>query len=92
MKAYEEVSAALEQHSGDEASLSSALARQSALSAEVEKLGGWDYDYSRVGEPGICFDNELCFRAWQNGYRVGYSFVPFKGAPGTMCPFLMRSM
>lgn len=47
-----------------------------------EKLGGWDYSFSRAGEPGICFDNELCLRAWLNGYQVGYSFVPFKGSPG----------
>ena len=47
-----------------------------------EQLGGWDYSFSGVGEPGICFDNELCLRAWLNGYRVGYSFVPFKGPPG----------
>lgn len=47
-----------------------------------EALGGWDYSFSGVGEPGICFDNELCLRAWINGYQVGYSFVPFKGPPG----------
>jgi glycosyltransferase involved in cell wall biosynthesis len=47
-----------------------------------EALEGWDYSFSRVGEPGICFDNELCLRAWMNGYQVGYSFVPFKGPPG----------
>lgn len=47
-----------------------------------EALGGWDYSFSAVGEPGICFDSELCLRAWINGYQVGYSFVPFKGAPG----------
>lgn len=47
-----------------------------------EALGGWDYSFSHVGEPGICFDNELCLRAWINGYQVGYSFVPFKGPPG----------
>jgi len=47
-----------------------------------EALGGWDYSFSRAGEPGICFDNELCLRAWLNGYQVGYSFVPFKGPPG----------
>lgn len=45
-------------------------------------LGGWDCSFSRVGEPGICFDNELCLRAWINGYQVGYSFVPFKGPAG----------
>ena len=47
-----------------------------------EALGGWDYSFSEVGEPGICFDNELCLRAWMNDYQVGYSFVPFKGPAG----------
>ena len=47
-----------------------------------ETLGGWDYTLSLAGEPGICFDNELCLRAWINGYQVGYAFVPFKGPPG----------
>jgi len=47
-----------------------------------ESLGGWDYAFSDVGEPGICFDDELCLRAWMNGYQVGYSFVPFKGPAG----------
>jgi glycosyltransferase involved in cell wall biosynthesis len=47
-----------------------------------EALGGWDYSFSEAGEPGICFDSELCLRAWMRGYHVGYSFVPFKGPPG----------
>jgi glycosyltransferase involved in cell wall biosynthesis len=47
-----------------------------------ESLGGWEYSFSEPGEPGICFDNELCLRAWMNGYQVGYSFVPFKGPAG----------
>jgi hypothetical protein len=47
-----------------------------------EALGGWNYSFSRIGEPGICFDSELCLRAWIHGYQVGYSFVPFKGPPG----------
>ncbi|MGI8763758.1 MAG: glycosyltransferase family 2 protein, partial [Ilumatobacteraceae bacterium] len=47
-----------------------------------EKLGGWDHSFSAPGEPGICFESELCLRAWTNGYRVGYRFVPFKGPPG----------
>jgi hypothetical protein len=47
-----------------------------------EALGGWEYSFSEVGEPGIGFDNELCLRAWMNGYQVGYSFVPFKGPSG----------
>lgn len=47
-----------------------------------EALGGWDPSFSGVGEPGICFDNEFCLRAWMGGYQVGYRFVPFKGPPG----------
>jgi glycosyltransferase involved in cell wall biosynthesis len=47
-----------------------------------EALGGWEYSFSEVGEPGICFDNELCLRAWMNDYQVGYRFVPFKGPAG----------
>jgi glycosyltransferase involved in cell wall biosynthesis len=47
-----------------------------------EALGGWEYSFSEVGEPGIGFDNELCLRAWMNNYQVGYSFVPFKGPSG----------
>lgn len=47
-----------------------------------EELGGWEYSFSKPGEPGICFDSELCLRAWVNGYQVGYSFSPFKGPPG----------
>lgn len=47
-----------------------------------EALGGWDYSFSAVGEPGIGFECELCLRAWLNGYQVGYSFIPFKGPPG----------
>jgi glycosyltransferase involved in cell wall biosynthesis len=44
-----------------------------------EVLGGWDFSFSGAGEPGICFDSELCLRAWVKGYQVGYRFVPFKG-------------
>jgi hypothetical protein len=47
-----------------------------------ELLGGWEYSFSKVGEPGICADNELCLRAWMHGYQVGYRFVPFKGPSG----------
>ena len=51
---------------------------------DYESLGGWEYSFSEVGEPGICFDNELCLRAWMNGCQVGYSFVPFRGRPDTI--------
>jgi glycosyltransferase involved in cell wall biosynthesis len=50
--------------------------------AYYEALGGWDYAFSGVGEPGICFESELCLRAWLAGYQVGYRFVPFKGPAG----------
>ncbi len=50
--------------------------------SHYETLGGWDLGFSAVGEPGICFDSELCLRAWLGGFEVGYSFVPFKGPPG----------
>lgn len=46
-----------------------------------EELGGWDFSLSKVGEPGIGFDSELCLRAWVKGYEVGYQFAPFKGPP-----------
>lgn len=46
-----------------------------------EDLGGWDFSLSGAGEPGICFDSELCLRAWLHGLQVGYRFVPFKGPP-----------
>ena len=47
-----------------------------------EQLGGWDHSFSAPGEPGICFESEFCLRAWLNGFRVGYLFVPFKGPAG----------
>ncbi|CAN5444264.1 MAG: hypothetical protein ACR2HP_04995 [Ilumatobacteraceae bacterium] len=49
-------------------------------------MGGWDHSFSAPGEPGICFESEFCLRAWTNGYRVGYRFVPFKGPPGHYGP------
>jgi glycosyltransferase involved in cell wall biosynthesis len=52
-------------------------------SQHYESLGGWDPSFSAVGEPGICFDNELCLRAWMEGFQVGYHFVPFKGPAGS---------
>ena len=47
-----------------------------------ESLGGWDHSFSAPGDPGICFESELCLRAWTQGYRVGYRFVPLKGPAG----------
>lgn len=50
--------------------------------SHYEGLGGWNLAFSGVGEPGICFDSELCLRAWLRGFEVGYSFAPFKGPAG----------
>jgi glycosyltransferase involved in cell wall biosynthesis len=50
--------------------------------SSYEDLGGWDHTFSAPGDPGICFDSELCLRAWTKGYRVGYSFTPLKGPAG----------
>jgi glycosyltransferase involved in cell wall biosynthesis len=47
-----------------------------------EALGGWEYSFSQVGEPGIGYDNELCLRAWLSDYQVGYTFFPFRGPAG----------
>ena len=48
--------------------------------AHYTAMGGWDFSFSEVGEPGIGFDSELCLRAWLNGFQVGYMFAPIKGA------------
>lgn len=50
--------------------------------AAYQQLDGWDRSFSAPGEPGICFESEFCLRAWVNGFRVGYRFVPFKGPAG----------
>jgi len=34
-------------------------------------IGGFDYSYSKPGDPGIVFDHELCLKAWLNGWQVG---------------------
>ncbi|KNC46929.1 tRNA (5-methylaminomethyl-2-thiouridylate)-methyltransferase [Thecamonas trahens ATCC 50062] len=37
-----------------------------------ERLGGVDETYSPPGESGIFSDVDLCYRAWQSGWRVGH--------------------
>lgn len=44
-------------------------------------IGGFDFNFSEPGEPGIGFDSEFCLRAWREGYQVGYRFTPLKGPP-----------
>jgi len=43
-----------------------------------QKLGGFDYSFSKPGDSGIHYDYEICFRAWLKGYYVGlYYHEPF---------------
>lgn len=42
-------------------------------------LGGFDLMFSKPGSPGICFESELCYRAWERGYQVGLTDLPVKG-------------
>jgi hypothetical protein len=41
-------------------------------------LGGFDLTFSRPGSPGICFESELCYRAWRRGYQVALTELPVK--------------
>ncbi len=50
------------------------LVRKSAYT----DLGGFDLRFSKPGSPGICFESELCYRAWQRGYQVGLTDLPVK--------------
>jgi glycosyltransferase involved in cell wall biosynthesis len=42
------------------------------------ELGGFDPMFSEPGAPGICFESELCYRAWRHGYQVGLADLPVK--------------
>ena len=39
-------------------------------------LGGFDASLSNPGEPGICLDQDICFKAWLGGYHVGLFEAP----------------
>ena len=43
-----------------------------------EELGGFDLRFSDVGEPGITFESEFCYRAWHCGYQVALTDIPVK--------------
>lgn len=45
------------------------------------ELGGFDPTFSKPGSPGICFESELCYRAWKRGYQVGLIDLPAKARP-----------
>jgi hypothetical protein len=42
------------------------------------ELGGFDLAFSKPGSPGICFESELCYRAWRRGYQVALTDLPVK--------------
>ena len=42
------------------------------------ELGGFDLRFSDPGAPGICFESEFCYRAWESGYQVGLTDLPVK--------------
>jgi glycosyltransferase involved in cell wall biosynthesis len=46
------------------------------------ELGGFDPRFSPPGEPGITFEAEYCYRAWQHGYEVALTDIPVKLATG----------
>lgn len=48
-----------------------------------EELGGFDLRFSPPGEPGITFEAEYCYRAWQAGYQVALTDIPVKLETGT---------
>ena len=49
-----------------------------------EELGGFDLRFSPPGEPGITFEAEYCYRAWQHGYQVALTDIPVKLETGTV--------
>jgi len=54
-----------------------------------DELGGFDLRFSAPGEPGITFEAEFCYRAWDNGYQVALTDIPVKletGAQGYIFP------
>jgi hypothetical protein len=54
-----------------------------------EELGGFDLRFSPPGEPGITFEAEFCYRAWQHGYQVALTDMPVKletGSEGYIFP------
>lgn len=47
-----------------------------------DELGGFDVRFSGVGEPGITFESEFCYRAWQAGHQVALTDIPVKQRTG----------
>jgi glycosyltransferase involved in cell wall biosynthesis len=47
-----------------------------------DELGGFDLRFSGVGEPGITFESEFCYRAWRAGHQVALTDIPVKQQAG----------
>jgi hypothetical protein len=48
-----------------------------------DELGGFDLRFSAPGEPGITFEAEFCYRAWESGFQVALTDIPVKLETGT---------
>ncbi len=46
------------------------------------KIGGFDKACSKAGEPGILFESEICYRAWEAGFHVALCDQPIKDTDG----------
>ncbi len=49
-----------------------------------DELGGFDLRFSPPGEPGITFEAEFCYRAWESGYQVALTDIPVKLETGEL--------
>jgi hypothetical protein len=49
-----------------------------------DELGGFDLRFSGVGEPGITFESEFCYRVWRAGYQVALTDIPVKQQASTV--------
>jgi len=47
-----------------------------------DELGGFDLRFSGVGEPGITFESEFCYRVWRAGQRLSRAPLNFGGGLG----------
>lgn len=48
-----------------------------------DELGGFDLRFSAPGEPGITFEAEFCYRAWEGDFQVALTDIPVKLETGT---------
>lgn len=46
-----------------------------------EEVGGFDFDFSKVGESGIEFDHAFSLQCWLNGWKVGHKEYLIKKIP-----------